>query len=71
MEHGMKGSVGMVGIPVSVVVISLIVLAIVGTVIFLIVRNNRMKQDVLKERLVKGEISQQEYTRLLALLKRT
>ena len=57
------------GIPTSVIVITVVAIALVSTIIFLIVRNAKMKKDVLKERLVKGEINEQEYKNLLTLLK--
>lgn len=71
MEPAMKGTMGMVGVPISIVVISIIVLALVGTIVFLIIRNNKMKKNILKDRLVKGEISQEEYTKLVKMLKST
>lgn len=69
MEPAIKGGMNIVGVPFSVVVITFVVLALVGTIVFLIIRNSKMKKNILKERLVKGEISQEDYKRLLSLLK--
>lgn len=71
----MRGAAGMGAFPMGIAPL-IIGLALIGVIVFLIIRNSKLKknsnssENILQERLAKGEINPEEYENLKAVLKK-
>lgn len=72
----MRGGAAGMGFPFGGIAPLIIGLVLIGTIVFLIIRNSKLKKKndssavILKERLAKGEINPEEYDNLKAVLKK-